>query len=296
MLLSTSAPIFFNRNIDKWTRELLKVSKNEYSNSKEISLLTDRKYCGQSLNHMAGLVLEKSDKEAKLIIEGSIIYNKLILKLGNIKEKEINIQDIILPVETLSNKCINIRQVKSADDSTILCLASKVLRNFWINSITDAVLCKLTKSMGKLPEFNYALEEGETGSENKDEETDVEGDGKENGESNREDEEKMDEKTDGKTDGKYEDGEKRKKKEQIRNKLISEEFDDERENEQRGLKLRIAKSKFGQPNIKINGKNVQDLKKEGSEKEEKNTENRKNIEPVETMENEDSDTDVDSED
>ncbi|SBS81795.1 conserved Plasmodium protein, unknown function [Plasmodium ovale curtisi] len=288
MLLSTSAPIFFNRNIDKWTRELLKVSKNEYNNSKEISLLTDRKYCGQSLNHMAGLVLEKSDKEAKLIIEGSIIYNKLILKLGNIKEKEINIQDIILPVETLSNKCINIRQVKSADDSTILCLASKVLRNFWINSITDAVLCKLTKSMGKLPEFNYALEEGETESEQKDEETYVEGDEKENEESKRENE--------GKTDGKYDDVEKRKKKEQIRNKVISEEFDDEQENEQRGLKLRIAKSKFGQPNIKINGKNVQDLKKEGSEKEAKNTENRKNMEPIETMENEDSDTDVDIED
>ncbi|KAI4839285.1 PH domain-containing protein [Plasmodium brasilianum] len=251
ILLSSSIPILFNKNLDKWTRELLKVSKSEYNNLNEINELTDRKFCGKSLNHLAGLILDQSDREAKLIIEGSITSNKLIFKLGNIKEKEINISDITLPIETLSNKCINIRQLKDNIDSTILCLASKVLRNFWVNSITDAVLCKLTKSKGKLPQFNYAIDNDEKSIDEKE----------------LEEKEQEDEELSSKAHVKE------NEKDQVKKKIINEEFDEEQENKQKGLKLRIAKSKFGQPNIKINGKNIEDIKKEGSEKEKNKLEN-----------------------
>ncbi|SOV22408.1 conserved Plasmodium protein, unknown function [Plasmodium sp. DRC-Itaito] len=233
-------PLFYNKNLEKWNKELLKISKNEYNSLNELNELTDRKNCGKSLKHLAGLILDKSDKEAKLIIEGSIIFNKLILKLGNIKEKEIKVNDIILPIETLSNKCINIRLSKS-NDSTILCLANKVLRNFWTNSITDAVLCKMTNVQGKLPEYDYT-KSGNNNNNNND-----------NGEDNEMD---MDEKEVNSQNKKV------KKINEKKKKIINEEFDDEQEKEQKGLKLRIAKSKYGQPNIKINEKSLEDIKKD----------------------------------
>ncbi|KYN98328.1 hypothetical protein PRSY57_0902300 [Plasmodium reichenowi] len=239
-------PLFYNKNLEKWNKELLKISKKEYNSLNELNELTDRKNCGKSLKHLAGLILDKSDKEAKLIIEGSIIFNKLILKLGNIKEKEIKVNDIILPIETLSNKCINIRVAKS-NDSTILCLANKVLRNFWANSITDAVLCKMTNVQGKLPEYDYTKHD-----EDNDEDND-----KDNDEENDEDNEMdMQEKEANSQNRKV------KKINEKKKKIINEEFDDEQEKEQKGLKLRIAKSKYGQPNIKINEKSLEDIKKD----------------------------------
>ncbi|CXI04649.1 conserved Plasmodium protein, unknown function [Plasmodium berghei] len=245
-----SSPLFFNKNLDKWTKELIQVSKNEFKNLKEMKELINRKYCGESLKHLAGLVLDKSDKDAKLIIEGSIESNRLIFKLGNIKEKEINIKDIILPIETLSHKCINIRQINENKDSTVLCLANKVLRNFWTNSITDAVLCKITKTKGKLPEYNDSiqLEETNTSESNDLRDSDAE----------QEDNQKTQEniEIDGKT----------KKKNQIKKKLLNEEFEDDEENQQKGLQLRISKSKSGYPKIKINGENIDEIK-ERSEKE-----------------------------
>ncbi|SOV76078.1 conserved Plasmodium protein, unknown function [Plasmodium sp. gorilla clade G3] len=227
-------PLFYNKNLEKWNKELLKISKKEYNSLNELNELTDRKNCGKSLKHLAGLILDKSDKEAKLIIEGSIIFNKLILKLGNIKEKEIKVNDIILPIETLSNKCINIRLAKS-NDSTILCLANKVLRNFWANSITDAVLCKMTNVQGKLPEYDYTRNDNDNDEDN---------------------EMDMEEKEVNSKNSKI------KKINDKKNKIINEEFDDEQEKEQKGLKLRIAKSKYGQPNIKINEKTLEDIKKD----------------------------------
>lgn len=239
-----SSPLFFNKNLDKWTKELIQVSKNEFKNLKEMKELINRKYCGESLKHLAGLVLDKSDKDAKLIIEGSIESNRLIFKLGNIKEKEINIKDIILPIETLSHKCINIRQINENKDSTVLCLANKVLRNFWTNSITDAVLCKITKTKGKLPEYNDSiqLEETNTSESNDLRDSDAE----------QEDNQKTQEniEIDGKT----------KKKNQIKKKLLNEEFEDDEENQQKGLQLRISKSKSGYPKIKINGENIDEIK------------------------------------
>ncbi|EWC76902.1 hypothetical protein C923_02409 [Plasmodium falciparum UGT5.1] len=235
-------PLFYNKNLEKWNKELLKISKKEYNSLNELNELTDRKNCGKSLKHLAGLILDKSDKEAKLIIEGSIIFNKLILKLGNIKEKEIKVNDIILPIETLSNKCINIRVAKS-NDSTILCLANKVLRNFWANSITDAVLCNMTNVQGKLPEYDYTKNDNDND--------------KDNDEDNDEDNEMdMKEKEANSQNTKV------KKINEKKKKIINEEFDDEQEKEQKGLKLRIAKSKYGQPNIKINEKSLEDIKKD----------------------------------
>ncbi|CAA9987309.1 conserved Plasmodium protein, unknown function [Plasmodium knowlesi strain H] len=278
VLLSKCAPVFFNKNLDKWTKELLRVSKNEYSNLDEAKSFSNRKYCGQSLKHLAGLILDKTDKEGKLIIEGSIVSNKLILKLGNIKEKEISINDILLPIETLSSKCINIRQGKKKDDSTILCLASKVLRNFWVNSITDAVLCKITKNRGKLPQYNYA--QGEKDKEEKQNEKEEEADDE-------------DEEADVNQGGKQNESLKKKantqQKEQklAMKKIIKEEFDEEQENEPKGLKVRIAKSKFGSPQVKINGKSVDEVQKNGSEKgkdETEETENQSRDESIESDE------------
>lgn len=278
VLLSRCTPVFFNKNLDKWTKELLKLSKNEYRNLDDAKSFADRKYCGQSLKHLAGLILDKTDKEGKLIIEGSIVSNKLILRLGNIKEKEINIKDILLPIETLSSKCINIRQGKKKDDSTILCLASKVLRNFWVNSITDAVLCKMTKNRGKLPEYNYAQggndkeeekneKEGEEGEEDeKDEEGDIEQAGEPN--------ESLKKKA----------NTQQKEQNLAKKKIVNEEFDEEQETEPKGLKLRIAKSKFGSPQVKINGKSVDEVQKNRSEKGTDETENQNKDEPVESDE------------
>ncbi|GAW80106.1 hypothetical protein, conserved [Plasmodium gonderi] len=268
-LISRCNPLYFNNNMDKWMKELLKVSKKEYNSFNEINDLGNRKYCGKSLNHLAGLILDKTDKEGKLIIEGSIISNKLILKLGNIKEKEINIKDIILPVETLSNKCIHIRQSKNNDDSVILCLASKVLRNFWTNSITDAVLCKLTKTRGKLPEYNYAL-----GMDEKREEQNEESD--KSGEADEASDSVIDKTSVQKNEQNL-----------VRKKIIGEEFDEEQENEPKGLKLRIAKSKFGNPHIKINGKNVEEIKNDRSVKGTNKLENQKKDESIESVEDDD---------
>ncbi|GAB65618.1 hypothetical protein PCYB_071200 [Plasmodium cynomolgi strain B] len=275
VLLSRCAPVFFNKNLDKWTKELLRVSKNEYSNFDEAKSFGDRKYCGQSLKHLAGLILDKTDKEGKLIIEGSIVSNKLILKLGNIKEKEISIKDILLPIETLSSKCINIRQGKKKDDSTILCLASKVHRNFWVNSITDAVLCKMTKNRGKLPEYNYAQggndkEEEQNEKEGEEGEGDEEGDLEQAGEPNESLKKKA--------------NTQQKEQNIAKKKMINEEFDEEQENEPKGLKVRIAKSKFGSPQVKINGKSVDEVQKNGSEKGTEETENQNNDEPIESDE------------
>ncbi|CRG99249.1 conserved Plasmodium protein, unknown function [Plasmodium relictum] len=264
--LSKCNSIFFNKNVDKWTKELLKMPKSEYNNLNELNELNDRQFCGKSLKHLAGLILDKSDKEAKLIIEGSIISNKLILKMGDIKEKEININDIILPIETLSNKCINIRHMKEFD-SIILCLGNKVIRNFWINSITDAVLCKMTKNNGKLPEFNYEEKKENNNNENDEEE--------ENEEDNK--------------------GENRNEKDEKKKKYINEEFDEEEENEEKGLKLRIAKSKFGYPQVKINGKNVEDIKKEELSKKLSKSQNElNNLQNEEYEESPNNDTDIDN--
>ncbi|VWU48526.1 conserved protein, unknown function [Hepatocystis sp. ex Piliocolobus tephrosceles] len=237
--LNKCAPIIYSNNFNKWTKELSKISKKEYHNLSDINDLTNRKYCGSSLKHLAGLILDKSDKEAKLIIEGSIFFNKLTLKLGNTKEKEIDIKNIILPIETLSNKCINIRQTEQNEESTILCLSSKVLRNFWINSITDAVLCKMTKIKGKLPEFDYLNEDDEKKNKQQDE---------------GEDDEKNDEQT-------------KTEEDKIKSRFNNEEFDDEKEEGKKGVQLRIPKSKYGQPDIKINGKTIKEIK-EGNKNEE----------------------------
>ncbi|CRG96586.1 conserved Plasmodium protein, unknown function [Plasmodium gallinaceum] len=279
--LSRCNSIFFNKNVDKWTKELLKMPTNEYNNLNELNELTDRKFCGKSLKHLAGLILDKSDKEAKLIIEGSIISNKLILKMGNIKEKEININEIILPIETLSNKCINIRQMKEVD-STILCLGNKVLRNFWINSITDAVLCKMTKINGKLPEFNYEEEKEENNEEINEKKNNEK---EESNEEESNDEESNEEKNKSKN---------KKEIDEAKKKIINEEFDEEDENEEKGLKLRIAKSKFGYPQVKINGKNIEDIKKKESLKKIPKSQNElKNLQNEKYEENLDNDTDID---
>ncbi|VTZ67308.1 PH domain-containing protein, putative [Plasmodium chabaudi chabaudi] len=263
-----SSPLFFNKNLDKWTKELIQVSKNEFKNLKEMKELVNRKYCGESLKHLAGLVLDKSDKDAKLIIEGSIESNRLIFKLGNIKEKEINIKDIILPIETLSHKCINIRQINENKDSTVLCLANKVLRNFWINSITDAALCKITKTKGKLPEYNDSIQSEE---ENTSENNDL----KDNDEE-QEDDQKIRENTeiDAET----------KKKNQIKKKLLNEEFEDDEENQEKGLQLRISKSKLGYPKVKINGENIDEIK-ERAEKETNQMEKSQKDQPDDNEEN-----------
>ncbi|ANQ07277.1 Uncharacterized protein PCOAH_00018850 [Plasmodium coatneyi] len=264
VFVSRCAPVFFNKNLDKWTKELLKVSKNEYSNLDEAKSFANRKYCGQSLKHLAGLILDKTDKEGKLIIEGSIVSNKLILRLGNIKEKEISIKDILLPIETLSSKCINIREGKNKDDSTILCLASKVLRNFWVNSITDAVLCKMTKNRGKLPEYNYA----QAGNDKEEEQNEKEGE--EDEDANLEQPGEPNESLKKKANTQQ------KEQKLAMKKIINEEFDEEQENEPKGLKVRIAKSKFGSPQVKINGKSVDEVQKNGSEKGTNETEETEN--------------------
>ncbi|KJP89472.1 hypothetical protein AK88_00915 [Plasmodium fragile] len=278
VFLSRCAPVFFNKNLDKWTKELLKVSKNEYNNLDEAKSFANRKYCGQSLKHLAGLILDKTDKEGKLIIEGSIVSNKLMLKLGNIKEKEISIKDILLPIETLSSKCINIRQGKKKDDSTILCLASKVLRNFWVNSITDAVLCKMTKNRGKLPEYNYA----QGGNDKEEEQNEKEGDAGEEGDKDEEGD--LEQAGATKQSLKKKANTQQKEQNLAMKKIINEEFDEEQENEPKGLKVRIAKSKFGSPQVKINGKSVDEVQKNGSEQETDETENQNKDESMESDE------------
>lgn len=250
-VLNNCAPVFNYNNLDKWTRELHKLTKNDHQNVKDINTLTNRKNCGGSLQHLAGLVLDKSDKDARLIVEGSIFFNKLTLKLGNIKEKEIDIKTVILPIETLSNKCINIRHAKHGEESTILCLSTKVLRNFWINSITDAVLCKLTNIKGKLPEFDYFEEDAK---KNEDQEEDQTSD-----EDNDEEQRKITE-------------------DKINARINNEEFEDVKEEEKKGVQLRIGNSKFGQADIKINGKPIHEIieNKENGEIEKNSSEKSEN--------------------
>lgn len=332
----TYSPVFFS-NPNTWD-DVTKNPTNPGSSiihMKEWKNISERKMCGESLQHVAGLVVDKTDKEAKVIVEGSIRTNKLILKLGCIKEKEIYIKNIILPIETISSKCINIRE--KIQDSTILCLENKFMRNFWNNSITDAVLCHETKVRGKLPQYNYsedtktedeeelntvttneetkevtsedtkdiANEETKdiiseetkdiTSEETKDitnEETkDITDEETKEvmNEINNQESEEITNDEDNKSEPMEETNneEETKTNDEWKQNILKEEFEDEIEKneEQKGLKLRIAKSKYGYPKVKINGTNIQEFKKNNKTGELRSTNAEDNVNEI-NVENE----------
>jgi len=106
--------------------------------------------CGEGHRGLLELVMDNSDFDVKALVLGHLTKEKMTLYSGSTVEKEFDLKEIVLPVLTIDDKCISIRE--KDDFGTILCSKSLKSRDKWLNYLHEAILCKITGVKGKLPE------------------------------------------------------------------------------------------------------------------------------------------------
>ncbi|XP_952786.1 uncharacterized protein TA08555 [Theileria annulata] len=111
-------------------------------------LINDIPICG---NGYSGLLEYKfnNDDDSLITIASYLSNNILNLYTGNVIYKRIDLNECILPIETINNKCFSIRSNNNLPN--IFCSNNLLERNKWINAINSSILCQLTSIRSKLP-------------------------------------------------------------------------------------------------------------------------------------------------
>ncbi|GFE52930.1 hypothetical protein BaOVIS_003340 [Babesia ovis] len=105
--------------------------------------------CGEGLKGLLDHRFDNNDEEALLTTAAYLSKNTLKLYTGNVTYLTIELNDAILPLETLGEKCFAIRSHNALPNT--LCASGLLERNKWINAIEASMLCAETGVKSVLP-------------------------------------------------------------------------------------------------------------------------------------------------
>eukprot|EP00371_Babesia_bovis_P002771 XP_001611418.1 hypothetical protein [Babesia bovis T2Bo] len=92
---------------------------------------------------------DNHDEEARLTTAAYLSKNMLRLYTGNTTYLTIDLNEAVLPIETLGEKCFSIRSHNALPN--VLCASGLLERNKWINAIEASMLCAETGIKSMLP-------------------------------------------------------------------------------------------------------------------------------------------------
>ncbi|CBZ53669.1 conserved hypothetical protein [Neospora caninum Liverpool] len=133
---------------NNWADGIMKMSfkqeDTEYEAGKQVM-----RVCGEGHRGLLAMILDSSDADAKILTVGQLSHDKLLIYSGNVVEKEYDVQDIVVPVETVDDKCFAIREKRAL--ATVYCARDMRRRDQWLNYLHESIFCKETGVKGKLP-------------------------------------------------------------------------------------------------------------------------------------------------
>ncbi|EDO07850.2 hypothetical protein BBOV_III002860 [Babesia bovis T2Bo] len=105
--------------------------------------------CGEGLKGLLDHKFDNHDEEARLTTAAYLSKNMLRLYTGNTTYLTIDLNEAVLPIETLGEKCFSIRSHNALPN--VLCASGLLERNKWINAIEASMLCAETGIKSMLP-------------------------------------------------------------------------------------------------------------------------------------------------
>lgn len=106
--------------------------------------------CNKKLKGLLDYVVDPADSDGKMKVKGVLEAKDFSLVVGLNNVKTWKLSEIKLPLETIDDTCFGVRIIHNYPH--VLCTPSRPLRNVWINSIHEAILCDKTGGIeGRLP-------------------------------------------------------------------------------------------------------------------------------------------------
>ncbi|KAL8274661.1 hypothetical protein Esti_001376 [Eimeria stiedai] len=105
--------------------------------------------CGEGHKGLLTMSIDNADPDAKVLVHAQMTKAKFTAFTGAAVEKEYTLKDILIPIETIDDRCFLVRN--KADFGTVFCARSLHRRNEWINYLHEGILCEETGFKGKLP-------------------------------------------------------------------------------------------------------------------------------------------------
>nr|CEL75140.1 TPA: hypothetical protein BN1205_020350 [Toxoplasma gondii VEG] len=131
-----------------WADGIMKLSFKQENTDDDAGKQAMR-VCGEGHRGLLEMILDTSDADAKILTVGQLSRDKLLIYSGINVEKEYDIQDIMVPVETVDDRCFAIREKRAI--GTVYCARDMRTRDQWLNYLHESIFCKETGVKGKLP-------------------------------------------------------------------------------------------------------------------------------------------------
>ncbi|KFG64071.1 hypothetical protein TGRUB_273040 [Toxoplasma gondii RUB] len=131
-----------------WADGIMKLSFKQENTDDDAGKQAMR-VCGEGHRGLLEMILDTSDADAKILTVGQLSRDKLLIYSGINVEKEYDIQDIMVPVETVDDRCFALREKRAI--GTVYCARDMRTRDQWLNYLHESIFCKETGVKGKLP-------------------------------------------------------------------------------------------------------------------------------------------------
>ncbi|PFH37366.1 hypothetical protein BESB_038240 [Besnoitia besnoiti] len=131
-----------------WADGVMKLSFKQ-EETDDIASKQAMRICGEGHRGLLAMIVDSTDSDARILTAGQLTNQQLLIYSGNVIEAEYNLKDIVVPVETVNDKCFAIRAQKAL--ATLYCARDTRRRDQWLNYIHEAIFCKKTGVKGRLP-------------------------------------------------------------------------------------------------------------------------------------------------